>query len=44
MTLWSLRRLDLTWPRWATPLPACAIAALAALWLVERAFGIALAG
>jgi HupE / UreJ protein len=41
---WALRRLDVVWPRWAAPLPAWAIGAIAALWFVERAFGVALAG
>jgi hypothetical protein len=41
---WALRRLDVTWPRWATPLPACGIAIVAAIWFVERAFDVALAG
>ena len=41
---WALRRLDVVWPRWAAPLPAWAISAIAALWFVERAFGVALAG
>jgi hypothetical protein len=42
--VWALRRLDLVWPQWATPLPACAIAMIAAIWFIERAFGVALAG
>jgi hypothetical protein len=37
-------RLDVIWPQWATPLPACVIAMVAALWFIERAFGVALAG
>jgi hypothetical protein len=41
---WALRRLDVIWPRWATPLPACVIAIVAAIWFLERAFGVALAG
>jgi hypothetical protein len=41
---WALRRLEIAWPRWAAPLPACAIAAIATLWFLERAFGVALAG
>jgi HupE / UreJ protein len=41
---WALRRLEIAWPRWAAPLPAGAIAAIAALWFFERAFGVALAG
>jgi len=41
---WALRRLEIAWPRWAAPLPSCAIAAVAALWFFERAFGVALAG
>jgi hypothetical protein len=41
---WALRRLEIAWPRWAAPLPACAIAAVAAFWFLERAFGVALAG
>jgi HupE / UreJ protein len=40
----ALRRLEIPWPRWAAPLPAYGIAAIAALWLVERAFGVASAG
>jgi hypothetical protein len=42
--VWALRRLDVTWPQWATPLPACVIALIAAVWFIERAFGIAFAG
>jgi hypothetical protein len=42
--VWALRRLDVIWPRWATPLPACGIAIVAAIWFIERAFGVALAG
>jgi hypothetical protein len=42
--VWALRRLDVIWPRWATPLPACGIAMVAAIWFIERAFGVALAG
>jgi hypothetical protein len=42
--VWALRRLDVIWPRWATPLPACVIAIVAAIWFIERAFGVALAG
>ena len=42
--VWALRRLDVTWPQWATPLPACVIAIIAAIWFIERAFGVALAG
>jgi hypothetical protein len=42
--IWALRRLDVAWPCWAAPLPACAIGAIAAIWFVERAFGVALAG
>jgi HupE / UreJ protein len=41
---WALRRLDVVWPRWAAPVPAWTIGAIAALWFVERAFGVALAG
>jgi hypothetical protein len=41
---WALRRLEVVWPRWAAPLPAWAIAGIAALWFVERAFGVAFAG
>jgi hypothetical protein len=43
-SVWALRRLDLVWPQWATPLPACFIAIVAAIWFIERAFGVALAG
>lgn len=42
--VWALRRLDVVWPRWAAPLPAWTIAAIGAIWFVERAFGVALAG
>jgi HupE / UreJ protein len=42
--VWALRRLDVIWPQWATPLPACVIAIVAAIWFIERAFGVALAG
>ena len=42
--VWALRRLDMVWPQWATPLPACVIAIVAAIWFIERAFGVALAG
>ena len=42
--VWALRRLDLVWPQWATPLPACVIAIIAGVWFIERAFGVALAG
>jgi hypothetical protein len=42
--VWALHRLDVIWPRWATPLPACGIAIVAAIWFIERAFGVALAG
>jgi hypothetical protein len=42
--VWALRRLDVTWPQWATPVPASIIAIVAGVWFVERAFGVALAG
>ena len=42
--VWAWRRLDMVWPQWATPLPACVIAIVAAIWFIERAFGVALAG
>ncbi len=42
--IWALRRLNVLWPRWATPLPACGIAIVAAIWFIERAFGVALSG
>ncbi len=42
--VWALRRLDVTWPQWATPLPASIIAIIAGVWFIERAFGVALAG
>jgi hypothetical protein len=42
--VWALRRLDVVWPQWATPLPASAIAIIAGVWFIERAFGVALAG
>ena len=42
--VWASRRLDVVWPQWATPLPACLIAIIAGVWFVERAFGVALAG
>jgi HupE / UreJ protein len=42
--VWALRRLDVIWPQWATPLPASVIAIVAAIWFIERAFGVALAG
>jgi hypothetical protein len=42
--VWALRRLDVTWPQWATPLPASVIAIIAGVWFIERAFGVALAG
>ena len=42
--VWALRRLDVIWPQWATPLPACIIAIVAGIWFIERAFGVALAG
>ena len=40
----ALRRLEVVCPRWATPLSAWAIGGVAALWFVERAFGVTLAG
>lgn len=40
---WAVRRVEIVWPRWAMPLPSYAIAAIAAVWFVERAFGVALA-
>ena len=42
--VWALRRLDVIWPQWATPLPASLIAIIAGVWFIERAFGVALAG
>ena len=42
--VWAWRRLDVIWPQWATPLPACIIAIVAGIWFIERAFGVALAG
>jgi HupE / UreJ protein len=42
--VWALRRLEVTWPQWASPLPASVIAVVAAIWFIERAFGVALAG
>ena len=42
--VWALRRLEVAWPQWAAPLPACVIAIVAAIWFIERAFGVALAG
>ena len=42
--VWALRRLDVIWPQWATPLPAWVIAIVAGIWFIERAFGVALAG
>jgi hypothetical protein len=42
--VWALRRLDVTWPQWAAPVPASVIAIIAGVWFIERAFGIALAG
>jgi HupE / UreJ protein len=42
--VWASGRLDVVWPQWATPLPACVIAIIAGVWFIERAFGVALAG
>jgi hypothetical protein len=42
--VWALRRLDVTWPQWATPVPASVIAIIAGVWFIERAFGVAWAG
>jgi hypothetical protein len=42
--VWASRRLDVTWPQWATPVPASVIALIAGVWFIERAFGVALAG
>jgi hypothetical protein len=42
--VWALRRLDVAWPRWAMPVPACVIAIVAGIWFIKRAFGVALAG
>jgi hypothetical protein len=42
--VWALRRLHVTWPQWATPVPASVIAIVAGVWFIERAFGVALAG
>jgi hypothetical protein len=42
--VWALRRLDVTWPQWATPVPASVIAIVAGVWFIERAFGVAWAG
>jgi hypothetical protein len=42
--IWALRRLNVTWPRWAAPVPASIIAIVAGVWFIERAFGVALAG
>jgi hypothetical protein len=42
--VWALRRLDVTWPPWAAPVPASLIAIVAGVWFIERAFGVALAG
>jgi hypothetical protein len=42
--VWAWRRLDVIWPQWAMPLPACIIAIVAGIWFIERAFGVALAG
>lgn len=40
----SLARLGVAWPRWAAPVPSLMIGAIAVVWLVERAFGVSLAG
>jgi hydrogenase/urease accessory protein HupE len=37
---WALRQLQVSWPRWAAPLPAYAIGTLAAFWLIERVSGM----
>jgi hypothetical protein len=42
--VFALRRLDVTWPEWAAPVPASVIAIIAGIWFIERAFGVALAG
>ena len=36
---WALRRLQVSWPRWAASLPAYAIGTIAAFWLIERTSG-----
>ena len=36
---WALRQLQVSWPRWAAPLPAYAIGTIAAFWLIERTSG-----
>jgi hypothetical protein len=33
---WALRQLQLSWPRWAEPLPAYVIGTVAAFWFIER--------
>jgi hypothetical protein len=33
---WALRQLQVSWPRWAVPLPAYAIGTIAAFWFIER--------
>jgi hydrogenase/urease accessory protein HupE len=33
---WALRQLQVSWPRWAEPLPAYAIGTVAAFWFIER--------
>jgi len=39
----ATRRLQLTWPAWAEPLPAYVIGTLASFWFMERLAAIALA-
>jgi HupE / UreJ protein len=36
---WALRQLQVSWPRWAVPLPAYAIGTIAAFWFIERMNG-----
>ena len=33
---WALRQVQVSWPRWAEPLPAYAIGTVAAFWFIER--------
>ena len=42
--VWASRRLDVTWPQWAAPVPASLIAIVAGVWFIERAFDVAFAG
>jgi HupE / UreJ protein len=37
---WALRQLQVSWPRWAEPLPAYAIGTVAAFWFIERTSAI----